>query len=124
MIFGTGIDLIEIERIARQVKSESRFREKVFSPQEIAYCEAKPNKAEHYAARFAAKEAFFKALGTGWRGGLRFAEVEVINDEFGKPGLQLLGKTRELVSEMHFNRIHLSLSHLKSIAAAIVVIEK
>ncbi|MFH1214071.1 MAG: holo-ACP synthase [Candidatus Neomarinimicrobiota bacterium] len=124
MIYGTGIDLIEVERIARQITGETRFREKIFSPQEIAYCEAKPHKAEHYAARFAAKEAFFKALGTGWRGGLNFAEVEVLNDKLGKPELHFTGKTSELVAEQQFSHIHLSLSHLKSLAVAIVIIEK
>jgi len=124
MIYGTGIDLIEVERIAQQVTDETRFRERIFSEKEIAYCETKPNKAEHYAARFAAKEAFFKALGTGWRGGLNFAEVEVLNDDFGKPELHFLGQTGELVAKQQFTAVHLSLSHLKSIAAAIVIIEK
>jgi len=124
MIHGTGIDLIEVARISRQVDGDTHFREKIFSEKEIAYCEEKPNRAEHYAARFAAKEAFFKALGTGWRGGLNFAEVEVLNDEFGKPELHLLGKTRELVAEQHFSAIHLSLSHLKNLAVAMVIIEK
>lgn len=124
MIYGTGIDLIEVERIAQQVTDETRFRERIFSEKEIAYCETKPNKAEHYAARFAAKEAFFKALGTGWRGGLNFAEVEVLNDDFGKPKLHFLGQTGEFVAKQQFTAVYLSLSHLKSIAAAIVIIEK
>jgi holo-[acyl-carrier protein] synthase len=124
MIYGTGIDLIEVERIARQVIDDTRFRERVFSEREIVYCESKPNKAENYAARFAAKEAFFKALGTGWRDGLKFAEVEVLNNELGKPELHFLGNTRSLISQQKFSRIHISLSHLKTIAAAVVIIEK
>jgi holo-[acyl-carrier protein] synthase len=124
MICGTGIDLIEVGRIARQVAGQARFRTKIFSESEIAYCEKKANKAEHYAARFAAKEAFFKALGTGWRGGLKFSEVEVINDALGKPELHFLGQTGAIVNAKGFTRIHLSLCHLQSIAAAVVIIEK
>ncbi|HPC36778.1 MAG TPA: holo-ACP synthase [Candidatus Marinimicrobia bacterium] len=124
MIYGIGIDLIEVERIARQVAGETHFREKIFSPNEITYCEDKPNQAEHYAARFAAKEALFKALGTGWRSGLNFAEVEVLNDELGKPAFNFLGKTSQIIEELNPTRIHLSLSHLAQIAVAIVIIEK
>ncbi|MFA7711167.1 MAG: holo-ACP synthase [Candidatus Neomarinimicrobiota bacterium] len=124
MIYGSGIDLIEVERIVRQIDGDTHFREKIFSAEEIAYCEDKSNRAEHYAARFAAKEAFFKALGTGWRGGLNFAEVEVINDDLGKPELHFLDRTRELVVERQFSAIHLSLSHLKNLAVAMVIIEK
>ena len=124
MIYGIGIDLIEVERIARQITGENHFREKIFSPKEIAYCEDKPNQAEHYAARFAAKEALFKALGTGWRGGLNFTEVEVLNDELGKPEFNFLGKTSQIIEELNLTHIHLSLSHLAQIAVAVVIIEK
>ncbi|HQH56888.1 MAG TPA: holo-ACP synthase, partial [Candidatus Marinimicrobia bacterium] len=101
MIYGIGIDLIEVERIARQLIGKTHFREKIFSPNEIAYCEEKSNQAEHYAARFAAKEALFKALGTGWRGGLNFAEVEILNDDLGKPAFNFLGKTSQIIEELN-----------------------
>ncbi|MCW3082770.1 MAG: acpS [Bacteroidetes bacterium] len=97
--------------------------EKVFSKAEIAYCETKANKAESYTARFAAKEAFFKALGTGWRGGMAFNEVEVWNDELGKPTLNILGTTAELIKEKNIRIIHISLSHIKDVAMATVVLE-
>ena len=84
MIAGLGIDIIEVERIAEKMKKDG-FRELVFSANEIAYCESKTHKHEHYAARFAAKEAFFKALGTGWLNGTAFNEVEIIINEQVKP---------------------------------------
>ncbi len=83
MIYGIGIDLIEVERIRRQLDRSDRFIKRIFTPDEIVYCESKKNKAQNYAARFAAKEAFFKALGTGWRSGLAFNHVEIINDSLG-----------------------------------------
>ena len=123
MILGIGTDLIEIERVADKVGNKPGFRELVFSPAEIAYCEPKTNKYEHYAARFAAKEAFFKAIGTGWRDGTAFNEVEISNDDMGKPSLQLLGKTAVTLEAMHLGKIFVSLAHLKTIASAVVVIE-
>ena len=98
MIIGIGTDIAEVARISKSIENIS-FKEKVFSKVEIAYCEAKANKAESFAARFAAKEAFFKALGTGWRGGMAFNEVEVMNDELGKPSLNILGTTAEIIKE-------------------------
>lgn len=124
MLVGLGTDLIEVERIAEKINKDSGFREMVFSKKEIAYCESKANKFEHYAARFAAKEAFFKALGTGWLEGTHFNEVELINSESGKPELILLGESKKLLSALGFNNISVSVSHLKTIASAIVIIEK
>lgn len=124
MIAGLGTDMIEVERVAAKIGKESGFRELVFSKNEIAYCESKANKYEHYAARFAAKEAFFKALGTGWRNGTAFNEIEITHDEQGKPGLVLLGQTAGIIDEMKISKISVSLSHLKTIASAVVIIEK
>lgn len=124
MVTGMGIDMIETRRVASKIAKESGFREKVFSVNEIRYCEAKTNKAEHYAARFAAKEAFFKALGTGWKNGTAFNEVEITNDESGKPEIVFLGETLITIREMAIGKISVSLSHLKDIAAAVVIIEK
>lgn len=124
MIAGLGTDMIEVERVAVKIAKESGFRELVFSKKEIDYCEAKANKFEHYAARFAAKEAFFKALGTGWLNGTAFNEVEITNDEKGKPILALLGGTAGVVAAMNFKNISVSLTHLKTIASAIVIIEQ
>ena len=124
MIAGLGTDMIEVDRVAAKIGKDSGFRELVFSKNEIAYCESKANKYEHYAARFAAKEAFFKALGTGWKNGTAFNEIEITHDERGKPGLVLLGQTAGLIDEMKISKISVSLSHLKTIASAVVIIEK
>jgi len=124
MITGIGIDMIEVERVAAKIGKEAGFRELVFSKNEITYCESKTNQFEHYAARFAAKEAFLKALGTGWKNGTAFNEIEISSDELGKPKLILFGDTAKSVAELGAIKISVSLSHLKSIAAAIVIIEK
>ena len=124
MITGLGIDTVEVERIAQKIEKGNGFRELVFSANEIAYCEGKTHKYEHYAARFAAKEAFFKALGTGWTAGTAFNEVEVLNDEQGKPGMFLLGETKVTVEALKIGNVLVSLTHTKSVASAVVVIEK
>jgi holo-[acyl-carrier protein] synthase len=124
MIAGLGIDIIEVERVATKISKEAGFRELVFSKEEIDYCETKTDKFVHYAARFAAKEAFFKAIGTGWAEGMAFNEVEIKNDANGKPELFLLGATGKSVVALGIITISLSLSHLKTIASAVVIIEK
>jgi holo-[acyl-carrier protein] synthase len=122
MIIGLGTDIAEVHRIAKSIENIS-FKERVFSKSEIAYCDTKVNKEESYTARFAAKEAFFKALGTGWRGGMSFNEVEVWNDELGKPTLNILGETAEIIKERNIKTIHVSLSHIKNVAMATVILE-
>ena len=107
-----------------QISKSDGFRETIFTKTEVGYCESKKNKAQHYAARYAAKEAFFKALGTGWRDGMAFIEIEILNDELGKPEVILHGKTKE-VSEKHgISYIHVSLSHIKNLVTAIITLEK
>lgn len=123
MITGVGIDLIEVERVAVKIRKEIGFRELVFSKKEIAYCEKKTNKFEHYAARFAAKEAFFKAIGTGWGKNTAFNEIEIINNTDGKPEIFFHGKTAATVAEMSLGKIFVSLSHIKTMAIAMVIIE-
>ena len=122
MVFGIGIDMIEVERVAAKIQKQD-FLERVFSKSEIEFCESNPIKEERYAARFAAKEAFFKALGTGWMGQFTFNEVEVVKDEMGKPGIKLHGTVAEWVAEKEIKKIFLSMSHLKSMASAVVVLE-
>jgi holo-[acyl-carrier protein] synthase len=124
MIFGIGTDMIEVERLASSINKEKGFRELVFSSKEIQYCESRANKFEHYAARFAAKEAFFKALGTGWRNDTAFNEIEILPDQHGKPLLRLIGLTSQTLSELQDSKILVSLSHLKSVASAVVIIEQ
>ncbi len=124
MIFGTGIDIIEVDKVEKQISNNNGFTEKIFTKREIEYCESKKNKAQHYAARFAAKEAFFKAIGTGWRNGMAFNEIEILNNELGKPEILLHGKTKEFSEKQLINNIHVSLSHLKKIVTAIITLEK
>jgi len=124
MTFGVGIDMIEVKRVAAGIKKESGFREMIFSEAEIAYCESKKNKFEHYAARFAAKEAFFKALGTGWAENTLFNEVEVSNNAHGKPVIRLLGTTLNTIDALGITKILVSLSHVKTMASAVVILEK
>ena len=123
MILGIGTDLIEVARVAKEISRSEGFKERYFSAGEIAYCEPKYGKARNYAARFAAKEAFFKALGTGYSGGLAFSEVEVVNGPQGKPGLVLKGKTKEFCRKRRVRGIHVSLTHIKDYAGAVVIME-
>ncbi|MEI7661794.1 MAG: holo-ACP synthase [Bacteroidota bacterium] len=123
MIYGTGIDIIEVARIQKVMERDTGFRDKIFTRGEIEYCETKKNKFQHYAARFSAKESFLKAIGTGWRFGIRFADIEVYHDELGKPYIRLHGKAKELSADLSISKINVSLSHLKELATAIVILE-
>ena len=122
MIIGIGTDIIEVERVSKAITKEA-FKKKIFSEREIAYCESQ-KKEESFAARFAAKEAFFKALGTGWRDGMGITEVEILNDELGKPSIYLSGKAKEVFEQKGATHVHVSLSHIKTQAVAFVIIEK
>ena len=124
MIYGIGTDIIEVARIEKVMMRDIGFRDKIFTPGEIEYCETKKHKYENYAARFSAKEAFLKAIGTGWRFGIRFADIEVYHDEFGKPLIRLSGKAEQLAKKEGISKIHVSLSHLKEMATAIVIVER
>jgi len=123
MVQGIGVDIIEIPRIKKMIEADIGFEEKIFTPREINYCRTKFRKEIHYAARFAAKEAFFKALGTGWRDGMSWQDISVENDTLGKPEISLSGKTQEKFSQKNCSRINLTISHTKDTAVAFVVIE-
>lgn len=124
MIIGIGVDLVETPRIARAVERHaSRFLKRLFTQGEIAYCEKFKNQAERFAARFAAKEAAFKALGTGWREGVRWLDVEVTHLPSGKPKLVLSGRAKELATQLGVTRIAVSLSHADRYVVAQVVFE-
>lgn len=123
MVKGVGIDMVEVERIAEKIGREQGFRELVFSAHEIAYCEAATHKYQHYAARFAAKEAFFKAMGTGWASGTAFNEIEINHDAQGKPLLGLTGGTAIWAAQQGIGATTVSLSHVKEMATAVVIIE-
>jgi holo-[acyl-carrier protein] synthase len=124
MIVGTGIDIIEVNRVAEYVDKDNGFKEKVFSAAEITYCDAGASKAEHYAARFAAKEAFLKATGLGLAAGSDLFEIEVQVDSLGKPSIVLYGEFLNLAQERGWNKIHVSLSHVRAMACAVVIIEQ
>lgn len=124
MIEGLGIDIIEVERVQYNIEKEAGFKEMMFSKAEIAYCESKASRFQHYAARFAAKEAFLKAIGTGWTKGIQFNEIEVINSDDGKPEMMVSGNTQKTLSSFAISKVLVSLSHLKTFATAVVVIEK
>jgi len=124
LICGTGIDIIEVSRIRSVMERDIGFKNKIFTIPEIEYCESKKNKYQHYAVRFSAKEAFMKAIGTGWRFGIRFADIEIFHDELGKPFIRGNGKAKELLINEGISKIHVSLSHLKEMATAIVILEK
>lgn len=123
MIKGIGVDMVEIDRVRKLVDEDGGFAERIFTAKEIAYCEGKFSKAQHYAARFTAKEAFFKALGTGFRDGMSWHDVEVENDSLGKPQLRLAAKALEQFRRRKLKQAVLSLSHTREMAVACVVIE-
>ena len=124
MILGVGNDILEVGRIQRELDQPGpSFRDRLFSPDEIAYCEAKRYPAQHYAARFAAKEAFLKALNTGLRDGLSWTDMEVRNGAAGAPELILSGEALVLARQRGIEKTFLSLSHTSSLAMASVVLE-
>ena len=125
MILGVGTDLIEIARVRRSVERfGERFLERVFTPIEIAYCQRKVHgAAESFAARFAAKEAGAKALGTGISRGVRWTEIEVRNERGGKPGIVWSGRALERARAMGVVRTQLSLTHSRELAMAVVLVE-
>jgi holo-[acyl-carrier protein] synthase len=125
MIIGTGVDLCEVDRIEKALAAPhgARLRERVFTAAEIAYAESKANKTERYAARFAAKEAGMKALGTGWRNGLGWQDLEVVNLPSGRPTLRLHGKAVEIAERLGVRNISLSITHTALQAMAIVIFE-
>lgn len=123
MIFGIGTDIIEVSRMERHLINSEALRNKLFTEREQAYANDKASMYQHYAARFAAKEAFFKALGTGYRFGMAFREIEVINDDLGKPVIHIHGKVKEFIDKQGIKSIHLSISHVKEMANAFVVLE-
>ncbi len=125
MIFGIGTDIIEVKRMEKHLEGNDALRQKLFTKAEQVYSEkGKVTVWQRYAARFAAKEAFFKALGTGYRYGMAFHEIEVKNDELGKPFIEPHGKVKEYLSKQKVTEIHLTISHVKEMASAFVVLEK
>jgi len=124
MIVGTGIDIAEVPRIAEAIQRHGqRFLHRVFTEGEIAYCDSKANRIERYAARFAAKEAGMKALGTGWNHGVRWRDVEVCRMPGGRPTIAFHGKAAEFAAKLGTKNVALSLSHTAEQAIAQVILE-
>src|SRR5208282_4908097 len=124
MIFGTGVDIAETSRIERGLERHGeRFTKRIFTPAEIGYCERFKNRAERYAARFAAKEAGMKALGTGWRNGIRWVDLEVVRQPGGRPTLLFSGEAARIAERMGVRHVALSLTHTAQQALAQVILE-
>ena len=123
MIKGVGVDMVEIGRVRKLIEQDQGFAQRIFTDREIAYCESKFSKAQHYAARFTAKEAFFKALGTGFRDGMSWRDVVVENDCRGKPQLRLTAAALRQFRRRKLKKAMLSLSHTREMAVALVVVE-
>jgi holo-[acyl-carrier protein] synthase len=117
-----GIDIVKVCRIESAINDSENFLSKVFTAQEIEYCECKHNKFESYAARYAAKEATMKAFGIGWGQGIDWKDIEVSNDDNGKPFLTLYGTAKHLFVYSKFHGIHVSLSHTDDMAMASVIL--
>jgi holo-[acyl-carrier protein] synthase len=123
-IVGIGTDIVDVARIEKLLRDKrDEFLARVFTPEEIAYCDEKARPAVHFAARFAAKEALMKAIGTGWAKGVGFGDIRVINNAEGKPDLQTQGETKRILDGFGPSFLWLSLSHTKEYAMAMVVIE-
>ena len=124
MIVGTGIDLAEVPRIAASIERfGERFLRRVFTEGEILYCDSKANRAERYAARFAAKEAALKAIGTGWNRGVSWHDIEVRREPGGRPTIAFHGKAAEVATRLGVKHVALSLTHTKEHAMAQVILE-
>ncbi len=124
MIVGTGIDIAEVPRIRRSIERfGERFLQRVFTSGEIRYCDSKANRFERYAARFAAKEAAMKALGTGWNHGVRWRDCEVIRLPGGRPTIAFHGKAAEFAAKLGMKNAALSITHTTEQAIAQVILE-
>jgi holo-[acyl-carrier protein] synthase len=124
MIIGIGVDIVEIRRVEEILaRRGERFRTRVYTPAEINYCESLGSPWASYAARFAAKEAVMKALGTGWTGGIAFREIEVVRTEGGVPSIRLYSTALGRFEAIGATRVHLSLSHSRDFAIAQVLLE-
>ena len=124
MIVGIGIDLIEVKRIREAIdKYGERFLRRIYTKVEVEYCSTKKNAAIHYAGRFAAKEAAFKAMERGWGGDISWTEIEIFNEPSGAPRLVFYGKALELIQQKKVVHSYVTISHIEEHATAVVVLE-
>jgi holo-[acyl-carrier protein] synthase len=121
---GLGMDIVEVERICDRLFREPGLKEQIFTSGEIAYCDSRPHSERHYAGRFAAKEAFLKALGIGLHGGLTFKQIEIIHDSAGRPELLLSEQMKNEAARRGLGSFHVSLSLDRKVAVAVVTAEQ
>jgi holo-[acyl-carrier protein] synthase len=123
-IVGTGVDIVECLRIAQMIERHGElFITRVYTDAEIEYCTARKAATQHYSGRWAAKEAVLKALGTGWRRGISWRDIEIRNDRKGAPTVNLRAGARDVMEKAGIRRLHVSISHCRSFAVAHVVAE-
>jgi holo-[acyl-carrier protein] synthase len=123
-IVGTGIDIVECLRIAQMIERHGElFIARVYTDAEIEYCTARKAATQHYSGRWAAKEAVLKALGTGWRRGISWRDIEIRNDRKGAPTINLRAGARDVMEKTGIRKLHVSISHCRSFAVAHVVAE-
>ncbi len=124
MILGIGTDLAEVDRIGKSIdRYGERFLTRIYTQRERAYAESKANSTERFAARFAAKEAGMKAIGTGWSRNVTWRDFEVVNERSGRPTLRLSGAALRIAEGLGVTRISLSLTHTAAMAMAVVILE-
>lgn len=124
MIVGIGTDLAEVGRIRQSVERFGlRFLDRIYTPGEQRYCQSKANKYERFAARFAAKEAGMKAIGTGWNFGVRWVDFEIVNERSGRPTLSLHGQAEKVAAQLGTKRVLVSLTHTAEMSFAVVILE-
>lgn len=124
MIVGLGIDIVEVPRIKKALEGSDAMARRVFTEAEFDYCSSRKNRYQHFAGRFAAKEAALKALGTGWQAGIRWKDVEVVPDEMGKPLVRFYGKAEEFLKASGAVRALVTITHASAYAVSAVVLEK
>jgi holo-[acyl-carrier protein] synthase len=122
MILGIGIDITEIKKLEESIRSQA-FQRKMFTVAELKAVDGFKNKAEHLAGKFAAKEAFMKAIGAGIRQEIWFMQIEVLNDELGRPYVNVSGEAEQRLQQTHAKQVHISISHSGGVAIAVVILE-
>jgi holo-[acyl-carrier protein] synthase len=121
-IIGIGTDITECLRIARMIERHGElFIDRVYTPEEIKYCQSRKQATQHFTGRWAAKEAILKAIGTGWRKGISWRDIEVRNDPGGKPVVAVRGGVKDVVEQLGVSEIHVTISHCRSHATATAV---
>jgi holo-[acyl-carrier protein] synthase len=124
MVIGVGVDIVEVSRLSSALEGTKTMETRVFTEREISYCHARKNKFQHLSGRFAAKEAALKALGTGWSQGIQWKDVEIVNDDSGRPALHFSGKAKEVFDQSGASHSLVTITHSAQQAIAVVILEK